>query len=292
MTTAPKISIVLPVYNGERFLARAIESCLAQTMRSFELIIVDDCSDDGTARIIRDYAARDSRIIRMRNAANQNLPNTLNIGFARARGEYLTWTSDDNEYYPAALATLAAELDADAAIGLVFSNFIIIYADNNKPPKLANIHRSHPERRMPHTDTAGACFLYRASLAAQTHGYDDHWRIVEDYEFFLRLYLLAEFKYVDQVLYQYRWHDNSLSNTAPHDYRQHRTGRAQIHHIQAIKNHPKISRRVLSATFYKIAKRMRTCPHCRHLAGFYLKEAIKAYPLILLRAVEKRIWYY
>ncbi len=292
--TTPKVSIVLPVYNGERFLAESIESCINQSLRDWELIIVDDCSTDRSPQIIADYAAQDSRIQSIRNATNQKLPNTLNTGFAQARGEYRTWTSDDNAYYPEALATLAAELDADPKVGFVFSNYMLFDEDTQKQRLRILNRRSqrNPEKRMPHTDTAGACFLYRRSVAEQTHGYDDNFRIVEDYEYFLRLYLLTEFRYLDNILYKYRFHDRSLSRVTKKGVVQHRTGRAQIHHLSAMRNHPGISRRTLGCTLYKIAKRMRYCPHCRHLVSFYLKEAFGTYPLIVFRVIEKRIFNY
>ena len=99
----PLVSIVLPVYNGEKYLRESLDSILAQTMEDWELIAVDDCSKDATPQILADYAASDSRIRVMRNAENQRLPRSLNIGFAEARGEFLTWTSDDNAYAPEAL---------------------------------------------------------------------------------------------------------------------------------------------------------------------------------------------
>ncbi len=121
---------------------------------------------------------------------------------------------------------------------------------------------------------------------------NDDSRTVEDYEYFLRLYLLTEFKYLDNILYKYRFHDRSLSRVTKKEVVQHRTGRAQIHHLLAMSNHPRISHRVLSCALYKIAQRMRYCPHCRHLVNFYLKEAFKTYPLIVFRGIEKRIFNY
>ena len=86
----PKISIVLPTFNGERYLKSSIHSILSQTFPDWELIIVDDCSTDGTADIIKRYAQSDSRIRVIRNEKNQKLPGSLNIGFSVAKGEYLT----------------------------------------------------------------------------------------------------------------------------------------------------------------------------------------------------------
>ena len=99
----PKVSIVLPTYNGEKFIRESIDSILYQTFTDWELIIVNDCSTDGTPNIVNRYAASDSRIRVIHNKENQKLPESLNIGFREARGEYLTWTSDDNMYLPSAL---------------------------------------------------------------------------------------------------------------------------------------------------------------------------------------------
>ena len=102
----PKVSIVLPTYNGEKYIKESIESILSQTLTDWELIIVNDCSKDTTASIISEYASEDDRIKIITNEQNQKLPESLNIGFRQACGEYLTWTSDDNMYKPQALKTM------------------------------------------------------------------------------------------------------------------------------------------------------------------------------------------
>src|SRR6516162_6752271 len=102
-TSLPLISIVLPTFNGARYLREAIESCLHQSYPNWELILVDDASTDETPSIIADYLARDRRVTSLRNPVNRKLPGSLNAGFAQARGELLTWTSDDNCYRPHAL---------------------------------------------------------------------------------------------------------------------------------------------------------------------------------------------
>src|SRR5687767_2807233 len=126
MPGTPLISIVLPTYNGERYLAEAIESCLAQTCRDWELILVDDASSDGTPAVIARYARQDPRVRAIRNPANRKLPGSLNAGFARARGDYFTWTSDDNCYRATALAEMRAALAADPAVDIVYAGYTLI----------------------------------------------------------------------------------------------------------------------------------------------------------------------
>ncbi|MCI5760300.1 MAG: glycosyltransferase family 2 protein, partial [Eubacterium sp.] len=95
-----KISIVMPVYNGERYLAGAIRSVLEQSYPNFELIIVNDASTDGSLKIAEVFAAKDDRIRVYTNEHNQKLPRSLNIGFSHCEGELYTWTSDDNLLLP------------------------------------------------------------------------------------------------------------------------------------------------------------------------------------------------
>ena len=91
------ISIVLPVYNGEQYIDKAVESIIGQTYKNWELILVNDCSTDHTLEILEEYAGKDVRIRIINNTHNLKLPASLNVGFENAKGRYLTWTSDDRQ---------------------------------------------------------------------------------------------------------------------------------------------------------------------------------------------------
>jgi len=119
----PLISVVLPTYNGARHLTEAIESCLNQTWRNLELIIVDDCSSDETPEIIKRYAAKDERVRPIRHTTNRQLPAALNSGFAQAQGRYCTWISDDNLYDRDALEKMASFLVRNAKVSVVYASY-------------------------------------------------------------------------------------------------------------------------------------------------------------------------
>ena len=87
--TTPAVSIVLPTWNGAKLLPGAVEGCLAQTFRDFELIIVNDCSTDDTLAVAERLAASDPRVRVVSNESNLKLPATLNHGFSLARGRSL-----------------------------------------------------------------------------------------------------------------------------------------------------------------------------------------------------------
>ena len=80
MKQNPKVTVLMPAYNAEKYIGTAIESILNQTYKDFEFIIVNDCSTDNTLRIINDYAKKDKRIRVISNKENQKIAKTLNIG--------------------------------------------------------------------------------------------------------------------------------------------------------------------------------------------------------------------
>src|SRR3982751_485615 len=96
----PKVSIGLPVYNGELHLALALDSILAQTYGDFEIVISDNGSTDGTESICRRYAAADPRIRYERNETNRGAAWNYNHVFELSRGEYFKWMAHDDLIEP------------------------------------------------------------------------------------------------------------------------------------------------------------------------------------------------
>lgn len=114
----PRVSIGLPVYNGENFLSEALDSLLSQTFRDFELIISDNASTDRTAEICRAYAKRDGRIRYYRNGQNLGASRNYTEAFERATGEYFKWAAHDDRYHERYLAECIAVLDRDPSVVL------------------------------------------------------------------------------------------------------------------------------------------------------------------------------
>jgi glycosyltransferase involved in cell wall biosynthesis len=96
MRINPQISVIMAVYNGEKYLAEAIESILNQTFKEFEFIIIDDGSKDNSLNIIKRYAKKDSRIIIIKNEKNMKLAWSLNKGLKIARGKYIARMDSDD----------------------------------------------------------------------------------------------------------------------------------------------------------------------------------------------------
>lgn len=205
----PLISIVLPTYNGSRFLAGSVESVRRQTYPHWELLLQDDCSTDGTPDLIARLAASDARIKPARNASNLRLPLSLNAGFARASGTFLTWTSDDNEYRPDALDAMRAVLEADPAVGLVYCDM----TDIDDEGRVLGPWRAPEPTELGRVNAVGACFLYPRSVRDAVGDYDDRWRLMEDWEYWIRVAARFPIRPLHRDLYLYRRHGASLTAT-------------------------------------------------------------------------------
>jgi glycosyltransferase involved in cell wall biosynthesis len=117
----PRVSIGLPVFNGEKYLRETLDSILAQTYRDFELIVSDNASTDHTQQICQDYAEKDSRIRYYRNEKNLGAPRNYNLVFELCSGEYFKWAAHDDVLAPEFLQKCVAALDKDQSIVLCCS---------------------------------------------------------------------------------------------------------------------------------------------------------------------------
>lgn len=202
------ISIVLPVYNGERFLRKSIDSILEQTYKDIELIIVNDCSTDNSLKIVEEYMKKDSRIKLINNVENQKLPKSLNIGFSNCQGDYYTWTSDDNIMLPNALEVMLATLK-NKNVDLVFSRCATIDINGKKVGE-SLLYEDLDE--IYYNNIVLASFLYKKEVHEELNGYDTNKFLVEDYDFWLRAYRKFRFAYIPEILYEIRFHGNNLGH--------------------------------------------------------------------------------
>ena len=205
------VSIVLPVYNGARFLRESIDSILNQTYTNWELLILDDCSTDDTPAISMEYAQKDNRVHYYRNEKNLRLPGNLNRGFSLSAGEYLTWTSDDNLFRPIALERMVNALESNPDIELVYASYQII--DENGVQKQVFEADPHGQDHILGSNVVGACFLHTRNVYEQVGDYDVNLFLVEDFDYWQRVMMKFRALAIAEVLYDYRWHDASLTST-------------------------------------------------------------------------------
>ncbi|MBP0598386.1 glycosyltransferase [Herbaspirillum sp. LeCh32-8] len=203
-TAAPLVSILMPVYNGERYLRAAIDSMLAQTQTDFELIAIDDASSDGSAAILASYA--DARLRVLTQEVNTGIVGALNNGLACARGRYIARMDADDISYAQRLEKQTVFMEAHPEIGLLGS-WIRGFGD---------VRRKYVHRYPQQHDDIRALMLFENPFAHSTvmfrrallieHGlqYSERFKYVEDWALWWQLSSVSRVANLPEVLVDYR----------------------------------------------------------------------------------------
>lgn len=209
------ISVVVPVYNMEKFLARCLDSLLVQTLIDFEILLIDDGSTDNSAEICKKYAEKDSRIQYIYKQ-NGGLSDARNAAVKIAKGEYITFIDSDDyvhHTYLEYLLTLCEKYDADIASCIHFETSEDACVYNVSEEKVLSMSGKEACKRMV-TDlapvlTAACGKLYRTSIVKKYEF--PYGRLHEDVATTYKFYLDAEkVVYSYKELYAYYQHPNSI----------------------------------------------------------------------------------
>ncbi|HZT15328.1 MAG TPA: glycosyltransferase family 2 protein [Gaiellaceae bacterium] len=212
----PRVTVLLAVKDGERYVRGAVESVLEQTYGDFELLVVDDASTDATPQILASFS--DPRIRVVRNKRNLGQVPSLNLGLAQARGEYVARLDADDACRPERLARQVEQLDADGRVGLVGTWMEIVgerdqrlgwlrkalhdYVDFLYHTLIMRVYVSHPSA------------MYRREPVLALGGYDETTAPAEDKDLWRKLALERwDARIVPEPLVVYRLHPGQLSQT-------------------------------------------------------------------------------
>ena len=206
---APRVTVLMAVYNGERFLRPAIESILNQTFTDYELLIVDDASTDSTPAVIRSY--QDPRIRVIHNERNVGARVSRNLGLQNARGEYVAVLDADDVAYPQRLVEQVVFLDAHPEIALLGSAYDSIDECGDRLQTLYQPTESLIIRwtLLFRNCIAHSTVMYRREAALQVGGYDPN--PAEDFLLWGRMAAVYRLAQVDKVLAMYRLNAGQLT---------------------------------------------------------------------------------
>ncbi len=208
----PKVSIVIPAYNREKYVGIAIKSVLDQTYRDLELIIVDDGSTDGTLEIAQQFAREDYRVRVLSDKKNRGAAYALKTGFEAARGEYVGQVDSDDILEARAIKLTAAVLDDDIGCGLVFTNYVDIDENGKKLRPGWRCSYNYSNEKLLTVFMSFHFRLFRKSIYDLVGGIDIEFNKLEDYELCLRMSEITRFVRVPEFLYLYRNHPGSVHN--------------------------------------------------------------------------------
>ena len=182
---APRVSVILPAYNAEGAVRRAIDSVLAQTMPDFELLVIDDGSEDGTGDVVR--AVEDARIRYVRRP-HAGLPQTLNAGLAEARAPVVAVQDADDWSAPQRLERQLAVLDARAEVAVVGSRMPEVDADGRELTARAPFEAGDAYHvLMRFNPISNPSSAYRREVVAALGGYDRRYGCAPEYDLWLRV---------------------------------------------------------------------------------------------------------
>ena len=207
----PAVSVIIPAYNCSAFLPATLDSALAQTYHDLEIIVVDDGSTDDTPARLGPYFSRITYI----RQTNKGVSAARNAGIRAARGEFLAFLDADDVWVPEKLA-LQVPLLADPAVGIVYSDFSVHYADGTA---LASYLAGRPlaqegwiaENYIQSRFFLPSCMVVRRSAVEECGLFDEDLRASEDFELFARVCLRWQARRVDQPLTRRREEGHNLT---------------------------------------------------------------------------------
>ena len=207
----PRVSIILPVYNGGKFLREAIDSVLGQSYNDFELVVIDDGSTDDSVAIIQSYS--NSRIKLLRNGMNLGITKSLNNGIAAAAGEYLCRMDADDISMPERLKLQVGYLDGHPDIAMVGSAVILIDSNGREAGRKAYPATPVQIRKsiFVHNPFAHGTIMVRASVIKECGGYDERFLHNEDYDLWFRIAARHNLANLETRLLKRRVHDLNIT---------------------------------------------------------------------------------
>ncbi|MPR33424.1 glycosyltransferase family 2 protein [Salmonirosea aquatica] len=206
-----KISVIMPVYNGELYLREAIESILGQTYTDFEFIIINDGSTDTSGSIIDSY--KDSRIKHIKNERNAGLVSALNVGIDLAQGEYIARMDADDISLPERFAKQVAFMNQHTEVGVCGTAYQYIGNRSGTITLPESFEKSFTFLSSNSCLAHPTVMIRRAVLEQHSIRYENDYPYAEDYAFWIRIGQVAHLTSLSEPLLSYRWHSANISQS-------------------------------------------------------------------------------
>ena len=207
---APLVSIVLPVYNGEKYLAESLDSLFAQTYQNWELVIINDGSTDGTENLILNY--QDKRIRYLSNDGNKGIIFSLNRGIEESNGKYIARLDADDIALPTRIEKQVEFLSENPEFAMCGSYFQTIDSNGKllKNVEFPSNNRDAQSFLLLHNCFCHSAIMMRTNIAKELK-YDEKFQICEDYDLWYRISRTGKILNLPVFTTLYRVHDNNMS---------------------------------------------------------------------------------
>lgn len=239
---SPVVSVIVPVYKGRDFVARAVASARSQTYSRVEIVVVNDGSPDDSQRVLQPYL--DLPNVKYVEKSNGGVASARNAGLSVSTGEFVALLDQDDVWYPQKLERQVAVLSRHPEVALVHADVTYIDADDAVLPRNpyfpAAVEGRCFERFFMANPVMACTALFRRSVVDAVGGFDEAIRFSDDYDLWLRIVRHHAVAYIDEPLAMYRVHGDNESR---------KTGG------------------IVGATMQTLRKALQTIPDCRALVG-------------------------
>jgi glycosyltransferase involved in cell wall biosynthesis len=210
----PLVSVIVPNYNNEAFVARCLDSLLNQTYPNIEIIFIDDCSTDRSVEIVDSYQQQHHQIRLIKNPVNMGVSVTRNIGINSAKGKYLTTLDSDDEYLPKKIEHEVIVLeDRDDFEDVAYSDLIVSYKDKDilLLPNIKSDDDVSKNILFRKGTIPRDVMFHRQKIEQLKYGFDRTLQKYEDWDFIIRILNGGKLLYSGEQGVVYNQHDNGLS---------------------------------------------------------------------------------
>jgi glycosyltransferase involved in cell wall biosynthesis len=214
----PVVSVIIPVYNGQRFLSETLESVISQTMTGWEIIAINDESTDNSRKVLKLYTERYPDKIRCISVRNGGVSRARNTGVSLARGKYIAFLDQDDLWMPEKLQLQTELLSSDETLGMVFTNEALIDETGSVTREKAITfgaaqHGAIFESLLFDNFIPISSVLVKKDLFLKAGGFDPRFSLAEDYDLLLKIVRETRVDYIDMPLLRYREHRESGTHT-------------------------------------------------------------------------------
>lgn len=213
VTLNDKVSVIIPTYNRSELLKKAIESLENQSHQNFEIIIIDDCSTDDTAEVVR--GMDDERIIYLRHDTNKGGSEARNTGIKQATGSFIGFLDSDDQWLPDKLERQLKQFEGQPDVGVVYTGVQVVDEHNQPTRKIVPAYKGEilPKLFESNCIDTTSSVLVKREVLDQVQGFDASLPSCQDWDLYIRLAQVTKFDFVKESLVLFYHHSGERITT-------------------------------------------------------------------------------
>lgn len=213
VTLNDKVSVIIPTYNRSELLKKAIESLENQSHQNFEIIIIDDCSTDDTAEVVR--GMDDERIIYLRHDTNKGGSEARNTGIKQATGSFIGFLDSDDQWLPDKLERQLKQFEGQPDVGVVYTGVQVVDEHNQPTRKIVPAYKGGilPKLFESNCIDTTSSVLVKSEVLDQVQGFDASLPSCQDWDLYIRLAQVTKFDFVKESLVLFYHHSGERITT-------------------------------------------------------------------------------